>query len=187
MATFVATNFLISLFLVFPLYDFNLILLASQRASQRASLAKGGGGGRSHPPTHPWLRACLSCSFLPSICSLLKFLLLKDDRFVVKEMSRSEAQSFLDIAPFYFEYIEKSTKQKVNTKVLPLKLYHISQQVRFYYPYRHYSNLFIFPFVSTFMYFNVANARRLFSLVNAKPWRIELPVIFNFNCRNTPP
>ena len=31
---FVATNFLISLFLFFPLYDFNLILLASQRASQ---------------------------------------------------------------------------------------------------------------------------------------------------------
>ena len=41
--TFVATNFLISLFL-FPLYDFNFILLASERASQRASLAKGGGG-----------------------------------------------------------------------------------------------------------------------------------------------
>ena len=39
--TFVATNFLISLFLFFPLYDFNLILLASQRAPQRASLAKG--------------------------------------------------------------------------------------------------------------------------------------------------
>ena len=41
--TFVATNFQISLFLFFPLYDFNFILLASQRASQRASLAKGGG------------------------------------------------------------------------------------------------------------------------------------------------
>ena len=35
---FVATNFLISLF---PLYDFNFILLASERASQRASLEKG--------------------------------------------------------------------------------------------------------------------------------------------------
>ena len=45
---FVATNFQISLFF-FPQYDFNLIILASQRAS----LAKGGGGvgGRSHPPT----------------------------------------------------------------------------------------------------------------------------------------
>ena len=36
---FVATNFLISLFLFFPLYDFNFILLASERASQGASLA----------------------------------------------------------------------------------------------------------------------------------------------------
>ena len=34
--TFVATNFLISLFLFFP-HDFNFILLASERASQRAS------------------------------------------------------------------------------------------------------------------------------------------------------
>ena len=49
--TFVATNFLISLFLFFPLYDFYLILLASQRAFQRASLAKG--GSRSHSPTPP--------------------------------------------------------------------------------------------------------------------------------------
>ena len=48
--TFVATNFLISLFLFFPLYDFNLILLASQRASQRASLAKGGGVSHTHRP-----------------------------------------------------------------------------------------------------------------------------------------
>ena len=48
--TFVATNFLISLFLFFPLYDFNLILLASQRASQRASLAKGGEVSRTHRP-----------------------------------------------------------------------------------------------------------------------------------------
>ena len=53
--TFVATNFLISLFLFFPLYDFNLILLASERASQGASLAKAGGVGRTHRP--PWLRA----------------------------------------------------------------------------------------------------------------------------------
>ena len=51
--TFVATNFLISLFLFFPLYDFNFILLASERASQRASLAKGAKGGRSRPPTPP--------------------------------------------------------------------------------------------------------------------------------------
>ena len=43
--TFVATNFLISLFLFFPLYYFYFILLASQRAS----LAKGG----------HWLRACV--------------------------------------------------------------------------------------------------------------------------------
>ena len=35
---FVATSFLISLFLFFPLYDFNSILLTSERASQRASL-----------------------------------------------------------------------------------------------------------------------------------------------------
>ena len=50
--TFVATNFLISLFLFFPLYDFNLILLASQRASQRASLAKGGWVAPTDPPDY---------------------------------------------------------------------------------------------------------------------------------------
>ena len=47
--TFVATNFLISLFLFFPLCAFNLILLASQTASQRASLGKGGRGGAVEP------------------------------------------------------------------------------------------------------------------------------------------
>ena len=46
--TFVATNFLISLFLFFPLYDFYFILLASQRASQSRISSKR--GGRSHPP-----------------------------------------------------------------------------------------------------------------------------------------
>ena len=48
--TFVATNFLISLFLFFPLYDFYFILLASQRASQRASLAKRGSVAPTDPP-----------------------------------------------------------------------------------------------------------------------------------------
>ena len=48
--TFVATDFLISLFLFFPLYDLNFILLASQRASQGASLAKG---GESVAPNNP--------------------------------------------------------------------------------------------------------------------------------------
>ena len=57
--TFVATNFLISLFLFFPLYDLHFILLASQRATQSASLAKGGGVGRTHRP--PWLHACCDC------------------------------------------------------------------------------------------------------------------------------
>ena len=65
MATFVATNFLISLFLVFPLYDFNLILLASQRASQRASLAKGGGGAVA--PTDPPLATRLPLLFFSSV------------------------------------------------------------------------------------------------------------------------
>ena len=46
--TFVATNFLISLFL-FPLCAFNYILLASQRASQGASLGKRGGGRTVEP------------------------------------------------------------------------------------------------------------------------------------------
>ena len=64
MATFVATNFLISLFLVFPLYDFNLILLASQRASQRASLAKGGG---AVAPTDPPLATRLPLLFFSSV------------------------------------------------------------------------------------------------------------------------
>ena len=61
MATFVATNFLISLFLVFPLYDFNLILLASQRAS----LAKGGGGAVA--PTDPPLATRLPLLFFSSV------------------------------------------------------------------------------------------------------------------------
>ena len=56
MATFVATNFLISLFLVFPLYDFNLILLASQRAS----LAKGE-IGRTHRPPPLATRLVMAC------------------------------------------------------------------------------------------------------------------------------
>ena len=43
--TFVATNFLISLFLFFPLYDFNFILLAPERAS----LAKEGVGRTTDP------------------------------------------------------------------------------------------------------------------------------------------
>ena len=47
--TFVATNFLISLFLFFPLYDFNFILLASERASERASQVA--------PTDPPWLCA----------------------------------------------------------------------------------------------------------------------------------
>ena len=51
MATlFVATSFLISLFLFFPQYDFNSILLTSERASQRASLAKGGSVAPTDPP-----------------------------------------------------------------------------------------------------------------------------------------
>ena len=44
--TFVATNFLISLFLFFPLYNFSFILLASQRAS----LAKGSDAPTDPPP-----------------------------------------------------------------------------------------------------------------------------------------
>ena len=46
----VATNFLISLFLFFPLYDFNLTLLAPERASQGASLEKGGSVAPTDPP-----------------------------------------------------------------------------------------------------------------------------------------
>ena len=64
--TFVATNFPISLFLFFPLYDFNFILLASESASQRASLAKRG-VGRTHRP--PWLRAWFTTLHnLPTSC-----------------------------------------------------------------------------------------------------------------------
>ena len=37
-----------------------------------------------------------------------------DDRFVIKEMSRPEAQSFLNIAPHYFKYIEKALKDNVS-------------------------------------------------------------------------
>ena len=65
--TFVATNFLISLFLFFPLYDFNLILLGSQRASQWASLAKGWAGRTDRPPRPPWLRACYLSEFSGSL------------------------------------------------------------------------------------------------------------------------
>lgn len=35
-----------------------------------------------------------------------------DDRFVIKGMSRPEAQSFLNIAPYYFQYIDKAINEK---------------------------------------------------------------------------
>ncbi|CAB3993710.1 1-phosphatidylinositol 3-phosphate 5-kinase-like [Paramuricea clavata] len=38
-----------------------------------------------------------------------------DDRFVIKEMSRPEAQSFLNIAPYYFQYIEKAIEDNSPT------------------------------------------------------------------------
>ncbi|XP_028393496.1 1-phosphatidylinositol 3-phosphate 5-kinase-like isoform X2 [Dendronephthya gigantea] len=38
-----------------------------------------------------------------------------DDRFVIKEMSRPESQSFLNIAPHYFQYIEKALEDKTPT------------------------------------------------------------------------
>ena len=43
------------------------------------------------------------------------FSLFTDDRFVIKEMSRPEAQSFLNIAPYYFQYIEKAIQEKVGS------------------------------------------------------------------------
>ena len=51
MTTFMVTfNFLISLLLFFPLYDFNFFISFSKGIS--------GKRGVGHPPTPPWLRAC---------------------------------------------------------------------------------------------------------------------------------
>jgi 1-phosphatidylinositol-3-phosphate 5-kinase len=41
-----------------------------------------------------------------------------DNRFVIKEMSRSEVQSFLEFAPDYIQYLSDSIQNKVMTKKL---------------------------------------------------------------------
>ncbi len=46
---------------------------------------------------------------------------LADDRFVMKQMSRLEAQSFRDFAPQYFQYMDKALKEQVST--FPIYLY----------------------------------------------------------------
>ena len=43
----------------------------------------------------------------------LKFI-FADDRFILKQMSRLEVQSFVEFAPFYFQYITKSRSEQVN-------------------------------------------------------------------------
>ena len=42
----------------------------------------------------------------------LLFYKTSDDRFVLKQMSRFEYQSFLDFAPHYFEYLKKSSQNE---------------------------------------------------------------------------
>ena len=37
----------------------------------------------------------------------------RDDRLVVKQMSRFEMQSFLDVAQHYFAYVTEAVKEKV--------------------------------------------------------------------------
>lgn len=50
-------------------------------------------------------------------CRIVSFLLLSDDRFILKQMPRLEVQSFLDFAPHYFTYITGAVQQKVRRKL----------------------------------------------------------------------
>ena len=45
----------------------------------------------------------------------LSFFKTNDDRFILKQMSRFEFQSFLEFAPHYFEYITQCINSKVKT------------------------------------------------------------------------
>lgn len=51
------------------------------------------------------------------ICNLIFVLLLLDDRFVLKEMSRFEILSFLEFAPQYFAYIHSRQTNRRPTLV----------------------------------------------------------------------
>ena len=50
----------------------------------------------------------------------LLFYKTTDDRFVIKQMSRFEYQSFLDFAPHYFQYLTQSVE--LGTKTLLAKI-----------------------------------------------------------------
>ncbi len=40
-------------------------------------------------------------------------MLLADDRFILKQMSRFEVQSFVEFAPHYFQYVTKAHNEQV--------------------------------------------------------------------------
>jgi len=40
-----------------------------------------------------------------------------DDRFILKQMSRYEVQSFMDFAPHYFSHVTKAFNEKVSFPV----------------------------------------------------------------------
>lgn len=50
--------------------------------------------------------------------SNLQFRKTLDNRFVLKEMSRQEVQSFVDFAPQYVQYVTDRIKNKVIKKIL---------------------------------------------------------------------
>ena len=45
------------------------------------------------------------------------FLKTLDDRYIVKELSKSELESFVAIAPFYFKYISQSMFNTLTTAI----------------------------------------------------------------------
>ncbi|XP_071791852.1 1-phosphatidylinositol 3-phosphate 5-kinase-like [Asterias amurensis] len=58
-----------------------------------------------------------------------KFLKTKDDRFVLKQISRLEFQSFKEFAPHYFKYIEQAnTEQRPTTLAKILGVYKVGYQ-----------------------------------------------------------
>jgi len=58
------------------------------------------------------LSRCKSCSFTGGKSGAL-FLQTLDDRFLLKQLSRSDLDSFITFAPHYFEFVSKAHQNSV--------------------------------------------------------------------------
>ena len=70
------------------------------------------------------IRYHFNCRFIlmTSLCVLptndrIECFLPADDRFILKQMSRFEVQSFVEFAPHYFQYITKAHNEQVRVRV----------------------------------------------------------------------